>query len=298
MTRRISPIALCAIIALSISTAVALADPAGKTTLEETIQRGAGRLRRARQPARRELRRPPAHREAAGGTATRPRQHDRVLRPVHRSRRSRTRCRPAASRPTDRLDHLESSGGRGRHGRSTTSTRRCRNMNDNRTSPVRQGNGKPQAAAVRDHHRRHRRLAAAERDALGTCGSSRVGTVDPFSGKPIGPGNPCSGDDVTQADIDRLNADVAARRYTGHPGLRGLARPSGRPLRRLLGSRTGAARRGLAVRAVPAPPRAHGTRAAAVHRRGAGHAVVHGARQPRRPAAGDGLCHGAAAAGS
>ena len=37
MTRRISPIALCAIIALLIASAVAVADPAGKNTLDETI---------------------------------------------------------------------------------------------------------------------------------------------------------------------------------------------------------------------------------------------------------------------
>jgi metallophosphoesterase (TIGR03767 family) len=38
------------------------------------------------------------------------------------------------------------------------------------------------------------------------------GPVDPFSGKPIGPGNPCSASAETVA---RLNADVAARHYTG-----------------------------------------------------------------------------------
>ena len=38
------------------------------------------------------------------------------------------------------------------------------------------------------------------------------GRVDPFSGKPIGPGNECSGSPDT---IARLNDDVANRRYTG-----------------------------------------------------------------------------------
>ena len=38
------------------------------------------------------------------------------------------------------------------------------------------------------------------------------GRIDPFSGKPVGPDNPCSGSPDT---IARLNADVAARRYTG-----------------------------------------------------------------------------------
>ena len=39
------------------------------------------------------------------------------------------------------------------------------------------------------------------------------GRIDPFSGQPISATNPCGGAD--QATIDRLNADVAARRYTG-----------------------------------------------------------------------------------
>jgi hypothetical protein len=37
LTRRISPIALCVVVSLLISTAVALADPAGKDTRDETI---------------------------------------------------------------------------------------------------------------------------------------------------------------------------------------------------------------------------------------------------------------------
>jgi metallophosphoesterase (TIGR03767 family) len=37
--------------------------------------------------------------------------------------------------------------------------------------------------------------------------------IDPFSGKPIGPGNECAG--ASQATIGAINADVAARRYTG-----------------------------------------------------------------------------------
>ena len=39
------------------------------------------------------------------------------------------------------------------------------------------------------------------------------GPVDPFSGKPIGPGNECPGASAEEAA--RINADVAARRYTG-----------------------------------------------------------------------------------
>jgi metallophosphoesterase (TIGR03767 family) len=39
------------------------------------------------------------------------------------------------------------------------------------------------------------------------------GPVDPFSGKPIGPGNECPG--ASAEEIARINGDVAARRYTG-----------------------------------------------------------------------------------
>jgi 3',5'-cyclic AMP phosphodiesterase CpdA len=41
----------------------------------------------------------------------------------------------------------------------------------------------------------------------------RGGEVDPSSGKPIGPGNPCP--QATEDEVPRLNADAAARRYTG-----------------------------------------------------------------------------------
>jgi len=41
----------------------------------------------------------------------------------------------------------------------------------------------------------------------------RGGTVDPSSGRPIGPGNPCDG--LSAEEVARLNADAAARRYTG-----------------------------------------------------------------------------------
>jgi metallophosphoesterase (TIGR03767 family) len=87
-----------------------------------------------------------------------------------------------------------------------------RNMNDNRTSAVRQGNGK----------RKRLQFAITTGDIADSQQLNETrwvvqimegGTVDPFSGKPIGPGNPCP--DTEQSDVDRLNADVAARRYTG-----------------------------------------------------------------------------------
>ncbi|HEV2814774.1 MAG TPA: hypothetical protein VGW10_16075, partial [Solirubrobacteraceae bacterium] len=44
-------------------------------------------------------------------------------------------------------------------------------------------------------------------------GVIKGGLIDPSSGRPIGPGNPCP--QATEEEIPRLNADAAARRYTG-----------------------------------------------------------------------------------
>ncbi len=87
-----------------------------------------------------------------------------------------------------------------------------RNLNANRTSPVRQGSG------------RRARLGFAITTGDLPDNSQRNetrwfvtlldgGRVDPFSGKPIDAGNPCPG--ASDADVARMNADVAARRYTG-----------------------------------------------------------------------------------
>jgi metallophosphoesterase (TIGR03767 family) len=38
------------------------------------------------------------------------------------------------------------------------------------------------------------------------------GVIDPMSGKPVGPGNPCTAE---AGDLARINADAVARRYTG-----------------------------------------------------------------------------------
>jgi metallophosphoesterase (TIGR03767 family) len=87
-----------------------------------------------------------------------------------------------------------------------------RAVNANRRSPVRQGNGRRARMA----------LAVATGDMADNQQLNETrwfrdvldgGQVDPFSGKAIGPGNECSG--ASQATIDAVNADVAARRYTG-----------------------------------------------------------------------------------
>src|SRR3954453_8538161 len=102
---------------------------------------------------------------------------------------------------------------RGQEGLSTQGfDQALTNVNADRTSGVRQGNGK------------HAKLGFAIttgdntdnqqfNEARGFAGVPRGGTPDPFSGKPITPGGTC---DNQPADvIARLNADVAARHYTG-----------------------------------------------------------------------------------
>jgi metallophosphoesterase (TIGR03767 family) len=86
------------------------------------------------------------------------------------------------------------------------------NVNANRTSGVREGNGK------------HAKLSFAITTGDNTDNQQfnevhwfaqvlNGGTLDPFSGKPVTPGGPCS--DQPADVIARLNADVAAHHYTG-----------------------------------------------------------------------------------
>ena len=87
-----------------------------------------------------------------------------------------------------------------------------RAVNANRRSPVRQGNGRRARLALAlttGDLADNQQLNETQwfRDVL----DGR--RIDPFSGKPIGPGNECAG--ASQATIDAINADVAARRYTG-----------------------------------------------------------------------------------
>jgi metallophosphoesterase (TIGR03767 family) len=87
-----------------------------------------------------------------------------------------------------------------------------RAVNANRRSPVRQGNGRRARLALAittGDLADNQQLNETRwfRDVL------NGGQIDPFSGKPIGPGNECAA--TPQAEIDAINADVAARRYTG-----------------------------------------------------------------------------------
>ena len=106
------------------------------------------------------------------------------------------------------------------------------------------------------------------------------GTVDPFSGRRIGPRNRCPG--APRSVRRRLNRAVAARRYTGVQD-RGRLRGSPQPV--VLGPGRGAA--GGCPGAAALPPGPDGPCPAAFRRRGPGDAVVRDARQPRR--AGPGL---------
>ena len=86
------------------------------------------------------------------------------------------------------------------------------NVNANRTSQVRQGNGKHAKlgfAITTGDNTDNQQLNEVQWFAQVLKG----GTLDPFSGKTIGPGNECSG--LSAEDTARLNADVAAHHYTG-----------------------------------------------------------------------------------
>ena len=87
-----------------------------------------------------------------------------------------------------------------------------RAINANRRSPVRQGNGRRarMALAVTTGDLADNQQLNETRWFRDVLNGRRV---DPFSGRAIGPGNECAG--ASQATIDAINADVAARRYTG-----------------------------------------------------------------------------------
>ena len=87
-----------------------------------------------------------------------------------------------------------------------------RAVNANRRSPVKQGNGKRARlglAITTGDLADNQQLNETRwfRDVLDG------GRIDPYSGKAIGPGNECGG--ASAAEVAAINADVAARRYTG-----------------------------------------------------------------------------------
>jgi len=211
LTRRISPIALCVIVSLLISTAVALADPAGKSTRDETItydadapfadlSRGPGQGSKVRK----QLAKPTDGRAKRRKTITffgqmtdpqimdemspaRAELIDRVGRPFESA------WRPQEAWALQNFDQL------------------VRNMNDNRRSAISQRRGK--------HARMKFVLNTGDmadssqlnevRDYIGVL---EGGLVDPFSGVPVTPDNCSQASDTQRA---QMNAAVAARQYTG-----------------------------------------------------------------------------------
>jgi metallophosphoesterase (TIGR03767 family) len=212
LTRRISPIALCAVIALSTSGAVALADPAGKTTLEETIKLSGG--------------------SAFGDLTSGPGESTVVRKNLAKpqSRRARTRrtitffgtmtdpqimdeMSPARAEQIDPSGEPFASAWRPHElGALQNYDQLVRNVNANRTSPFRQGNGKRSKMGFV--------LNTGDMADSAQLNETRWyiqvlegGTIDPFTGKPIGPGNPC--EQANEEQKAQLNAAVAARLYTG-----------------------------------------------------------------------------------
>ena len=186
------------------------ADPAGKTTLEETLAPTGGAFSTL-QPAKGEK-----YTVRRGGAAK-----------AKRSRAGKRRSLLSFAQLTDpqivdemspaRVDFADPAGGELKSSwrpqealglQAFDST--IRNVNANRTSPVRQGNGKRARLA----------LAVTTGDLADNQQLNETrwfktvldgGPVDPFSGKPVT--TECG--NVPPETLARINADVAARRYTG-----------------------------------------------------------------------------------
>jgi metallophosphoesterase (TIGR03767 family) len=212
LTRRISPIALCVVISLSISTAVALADPAGKDTRDETITWEGGS--------------PFAALDSGPGEATKVRKN--LAKPEQgRKKRRKTLTYFGQITDTQIMDemspgHVDLADPVGSPFESAWRPQEpwalqnfdqlVRNMNDNRKSPFAQRKGK---------HAKFKFLLNTGDMADNTqlnevrwyISVLNGGPVDPFSGKPISDTNKC--DQADDSEKAQLNAAVAARQYTG-----------------------------------------------------------------------------------
>src|SRR3954470_7247938 len=207
---------LASVLAIVVGLAVvpsSLADPLGKTTVQETIVRGsgAGFVGVSTGPGEKYLTRTGGFGNAHKGRASQRRSlvfFGQLTDPQIADEMSPLRAEfadPAgkpiesAWRPSDVL-------------LTQVFDETIRNMDANSTSRVRQGNGKRAKLA----------LALTTGDLADNQQLNETrwfvtdlsgGTIDPYSGKPISADNPCPQASADQAA--QLNADVAARKYTG-----------------------------------------------------------------------------------
>lgn len=213
MTRKLNALLLVVLGVVLALPAAGTADPAGKTTLEETIdiQLGEGF-----QLLRTEEGEPHAVRKSSLGSA----RGDREKR-----RRSLiffgqfTDPQLADEMSTARLDFLDEAGSPLQDGNRPWEAmgpqlfdQMVRNMNATRTSAVKPGKGKNarlQFAINTGDMADSQQLNETQWVVNILDGNM----VDPFTGKPVSDSNPCP--NQSQETIDRINADVAARRYTG-----------------------------------------------------------------------------------
>ena len=255
---------------------VALADPAGKSTTDQTIRPAAGSgyaTLEAKAGERYTVRTPPAVKAAAGraGKRTSLAFFGQLTDPQIADEMS-----PA------RVDFLDPAGNAIKASWRPQEAfgplvfdQTIRNMNANRTSEV-AGRGSKKAKlgfAITTGDLADNQQLNETRWFKGVL---EGGTIDPFSGKAVSASNPCAG---SADEVNAINAAVAARQYTGARRLRRLPRRARRPFRRVLGPGRGGAD-GRPLRRVPALPRPDGARAEPVHRRGPEGAVVHRPRQP------------------
>lgn len=209
--------ALAVLAVLAASAVPAAAEPLGHTTLEETIRVQGGYA--ASLGTFVPLVRGPGERYLVRGTLARPRPAR-----VHKRRSLAffgqiTDPQVADEMSPARVELLDPASG------ATSASWRpqealgihafdavVRNLNANRTSRVRQGNGRRARMGFAittgdlpdNSQRNETRWFVTVLDG---------GRVDPYSGQAISASNPCPG--ATDEDIARINADVAARRYEG-----------------------------------------------------------------------------------
>lgn len=211
MTRRISPIALCVVVSLVISTAVALADPAGKDTRDSTIAYDGGS--------------PFADLSSGPGEKTKVRKN--LAKPEDgRAKRRKTltffgqmtdpqimdEMSPGHVELADPIASPFESAWRPQEAWALQNfDQLVRNMNDNKKSPFKQGNGK-RAKMKFLLNTGDMADSAQLNEARWYIQVLNGGQVDPFSGVAATPENCSQADDAERA---QLNAAVAARLYTG-----------------------------------------------------------------------------------